>query len=45
MLNRNDVGAIAPGMMADLAIFDLNRIDLAGAGHDPVAAFVFCNPG
>lgn len=45
VLNRDDTGAIAPGMMADLAIFDLNRIGLAGAGHDPVAALVFCNPG
>ncbi len=45
VLNRDDVGTIAPGMMADLAIFDLNRIGLAGAGHDPVAALVFCNPG
>lgn len=45
VLNRNDVGAIAPGMMADLAVFDLNRPGLAGAGHDPVAALVFCNPG
>lgn len=33
------------GMMADLAIFDLNRMGLARAGHDPVAALVFCNPG
>jgi len=32
VLNRDDVGAIAPGMMADLAIFDLNRIGLAGQG-------------
>lgn len=45
VLNRDDVGTIAPGMMADLAIFDLNRIGLAGEGHDPVAALVFCNPG
>ncbi|WP_380184801.1 8-oxoguanine deaminase [Kalamiella sp. sgz302252] len=45
VLNRDDVGAIAPGMMADLAIFDLNQPGLAGAGHDPLAALVFCNPG
>ncbi len=32
-------------MQADLAIFDLQRLGLAGAGHDPVAALVFCNPG
>lgn len=45
VLNRDDIGAIAPGMQADLAVFDLNRLGLAGAGHDPVAALVFCNPG
>ncbi len=45
VLNRDDVGTIAPGMMADLAVFDLNQIGLAGAGHDPVASLVFCNPG
>lgn len=45
ILNRDDIGAIAPGMQADLAIFSLDRPGLAGAGHDPVAALVFCNPG
>ena len=45
VLNRDDVGAIAPGMMADLAVFNLNQPGLAGAGHDPLAALVFCNPG
>jgi len=44
-LNRDDIGALAPGMMADMAIFKLDRIGLAGAGHDPVASLVFCNPG
>ncbi|QQU58068.1 8-oxoguanine deaminase (plasmid) [Serratia liquefaciens] len=44
-LNRDDVGALAPGMMADLAIFRLDSIAMAGALHDPVAALVFCNPG
>jgi cytosine/adenosine deaminase-related metal-dependent hydrolase len=44
-LNRDDIGALAPGMMADLAIFRLDSLGLAGAGHDPVAALVFCNPG
>ncbi|WP_342755594.1 8-oxoguanine deaminase [Pantoea sp. MBD-2R] len=45
VLNRDDIGALAPGMMADVAVFDLNQPGLAGAGHDPVAALVFCNPG
>lgn len=43
-LNRDDIGALAAGMMADLAIFRLDDIGLAG-NHDPVAALVFCNPG
>ncbi|MEZ2578464.1 8-oxoguanine deaminase [Buttiauxella ferragutiae] len=44
-LNRDDIGALAPGMMADLAVFRLDSIGLAGANHDLVAALVFCNPG
>ena len=35
-------GALAPGMAADLIAIDLNRLDFAGALHDPVAAVVFC---
>jgi len=42
VLGRNDIGALVPGMAADLAAFDLNRIEYAGARHDPVAALVFC---
>ena len=45
VLNRDDVGSLAPGMMADIAVFDLNKPGMAGAVHDPVAALVFCNPG
>ncbi|PHM33110.1 8-oxoguanine deaminase [Xenorhabdus innexi] len=44
-LNRDDIGALAPGMMADIAVFSLEGIGLAGAQHDPVSALVFCNPG
>jgi cytosine/adenosine deaminase-related metal-dependent hydrolase len=44
VLNRTDVGALAPGMAADLAIFDLNEAAFAGALHDPVAALAFCGP-
>jgi cytosine/adenosine deaminase-related metal-dependent hydrolase len=42
VLGRDDIGALAPGMAADLAIFDLNAVAFAGARHDPVAALVFC---
>lgn len=42
ILGRDDIGSIEPGKAADIAIFDLNRIDYAGALADPVAALVFC---
>lgn len=44
-LNRTDIGVLAPGMMADIAVFNLENVNLAGAMHDPVSALVFCNPG
>lgn len=44
VLNRDDIGAIKPGMAADVALFDLRQISYAGALHDPVAALVFCTP-
>ena len=44
VLGRSDIGALAPGMAADLAVFDLDTIAFAGARHDPVAALVFCGP-
>ena len=44
VLNRDDIGALAVGMAADIAIFDLNHIAFAGARHDPAAALVFCGP-
>ena len=44
VLNRDDIGALAPGMAADFVAFDLRQIGFAGALHDPVAALVFCAP-
>jgi 8-oxoguanine deaminase len=44
VLGRDDIGALAPGMAADLAVFDLNTVAFAGARHDPVAALAFCGP-
>jgi cytosine/adenosine deaminase-related metal-dependent hydrolase len=44
VLGRDDIGALALGMAADLAVFDLNAPALAGALHDPVAALMFCGP-
>lgn len=40
VLGRDDIGKLAPGFAADLVAIDLNRIELAGAGHDPIAAAV-----
>lgn len=42
VLGRDDIGALAPGMAADLVAFDLRGIGFAGGRHDPVAALVFC---
>lgn len=44
VLNRDDIGALAPDMAADFAAFDLSGVGFAGALHDPVAALVFCAP-
>ena len=44
VLGRDDIGALAPGMACDVAAFDTRGIAHAGAGHDPVAALVFCTP-
>ncbi|MCA3592812.1 MAG: 8-oxoguanine deaminase, partial [Methylocystis sp.] len=43
VLNRDDIGAIRPGMAADMVAFDLGTPDFAGQ-QDPVAALVFCTP-
>ncbi len=44
VLNRDDIGALKPGMSADIVMFDMRQIGFAGALHDPVAALVFCTP-
>lgn len=44
VLGRDDIGVIAPGMAADLALFRLDDVGFAGALHDPVAALLFCAP-
>ena len=40
-LGRDDIGAIAPGMQADLALFTLDEPRFAGA-QDPIAALALC---
>ncbi len=44
VLGRTDLGALEPGKCADFIAIDLNRLDYAGALHDPVAALLFCAP-
>ncbi len=41
LLQRSDIGQIAPGMQADLAVFDLDELRFSGVG-DPLAAIVMC---
>lgn len=41
-LGRDDIGRIAPGLQADLALFTLDETRFAGA-HDPLAALILCN--
>lgn len=41
-LGREDLGVLAPGMAADLAMFDLQDLAYAGATSDPLAALLFC---
>jgi 8-oxoguanine deaminase len=43
VLNRDDIGALAPGMAADIVTVPLDEIGLAGALHDPLAALMFCH--
>ncbi|MBE2269056.1 MAG: 8-oxoguanine deaminase [Anaerolinea sp.] len=45
VLGRDDVGALAPGMSADLIAYRIDTPAFAGALHDPVAALVLCQPG
>ena len=40
-VGRNDIGEIALGAMADLALFKLDELRFSGAG-DPLAALVLC---
>ena len=44
VLGREDIGSLEVGKCADLFAIKLNRIDYAGALHDPVAAALFCTP-
>ncbi|MDI3195970.1 8-oxoguanine deaminase [Pseudarthrobacter sp. AL07] len=41
VLGRTDIGQLAPGMQADLALFRLDDLRFSGS-HDPVAALLLC---
>jgi 8-oxoguanine deaminase len=43
-LGREDLGYLAVGMCADLALFDLDTLGFAGAAvHDPVGSLLLCD--
>ncbi len=43
VLGRSDIGHLAAGMCADLALFDLNTLGFGGgAVHDPVGSLLLC---
>src|SRR5574341_1152194 len=44
VLGRDDIGSLEKGKAADFIAINLNRLEYAGALHDPVAALVFCAP-
>ena len=43
VLGRDDIGALAPGMAADIVTIALDDVGVAGALHDPLAALFFCH--
>ena len=44
VLGRSDIGSLEVGKCADFFAINLNRLDYAGALHDPGSAAVFCQP-
>jgi len=44
VLGRDDIGSLEKGKAADFIAVNMNRLDFAGALHDPVSAIVFCTP-
>ncbi len=41
VLNRPEIGSLEVGKAADIAIFNIDRLDFA-ATHDPLAALLMC---
>lgn len=44
VLGRSDIGSLERGKCADFFAVNLDKLDYAGALHDPLAALVFCAP-
>ena len=44
VLGREDIGSLEAGKAADIIAVSLDRIEYAGALHDPAAALVMCSP-
>ncbi|MBU6428986.1 MAG: 8-oxoguanine deaminase [Cyanobacteria bacterium REEB65] len=45
LLRRPELGVLQEGNAADLAIFELDRVEYAGAAcHDPLGALLLCQP-
>ncbi len=42
VLNRDDIGHLAPGMAADLVLHNWNQFQYAGGMNDPAACIVLC---
>jgi 8-oxoguanine deaminase len=45
ILGQPEIGVLRKGAAADVAMFRLDRIDFAGAMHDPASAILFCGSG
>lgn len=44
VLGREDIGSLEAGKAADIVAVSLDRMEYAGALHDPVAALLMCSP-
>jgi 8-oxoguanine deaminase len=44
VLGREDLGSLQAGKCADFFAIKLDRLNYAGALHDPLAALIFCAP-
>ncbi len=42
VLGRTDIGSLEKGKCSDFFAVNMNRLEFAGALHDPVSALVFC---